>query len=748
MRRKVANLGDNQKALELNRLLNLFASRLEVSRKSELLGFLQLVSEQSDLDDPPVFQSMSIPRPSLPVNKHSVTAPEESYMSNNTVRPASSFDNFSQSLSNALSSEKNNTSQSMVPNLDQDHISEPLLLRDIIFVMQGISGSYLKYDTERASFDLDDKVSVPYSWRKITEKICKIGLLCVDVQNYIKENVDTYGGLVQQSLCSALQKELSEYYKLVAVLEAQLPKSSQDASDNNSAKGLTLQRLYMWTRQPYLRLQLMWMLIKSCKGFVGGELVSRIFSFGDHGDPFVQQFINQILDSVSRPFFHMLHRWIYEGELEDPYGEFFVAESDFTEQDLWQKKYTMRANMIPEFINNGLANKIFSIGKSLNFIRHSCHEEILLNSQTEASTTEDLKYSDMALIESRIDQTYDLINTKILEVLFDKFKLETQLLALKRYVFLYQGDFAHYLMESIMPELSKPIASIYAHNLSSILEGAIRGSNAQYEDPDILHRLIAEVSKDDGESEGDGWNSFNLTYYVDSPVSTILTKQALEQYSKIFKFLWSLKRVEYTLNAGWRRQITATHTHRKKSEIRTEFQQSYLVCEEMLHFIYQFQCYVQFEVLECSWDELQQFVQKKSGDLDSLINAHYAYLNRIMNRLFLESSQSAMLRLLNQIFETMLQFRLVQDKLYRYTQTTLDPGRSTLNLSDDDSDLALEDEELLPIRAELFEVSHIFKEQISSLIENLSNRHDEYLKSLRLRLDFNEFYYKDMVKPY
>ena len=44
-----------------------------------------------------------------------------------------------------------------------------------------------------------------------------------------------------------------------------------------------------------------------------------------HGDPYIRDMISRILDAVNRPVTTMLQRWIYEGELEDPDGEFFVA---------------------------------------------------------------------------------------------------------------------------------------------------------------------------------------------------------------------------------------------------------------------------------------------------------------------------------------------------------------------------------------------------------------------------------------
>lgn len=54
-----------------------------------------------------------------------------------------------------------------------------------------------------------------------------------------------------------------------------------------------------------------------------------------HGDPFVIGFAERMLVHVTRPFYDMLRQWIYDGELSDPYHEFFVIEQD--SRDLTEK---------------------------------------------------------------------------------------------------------------------------------------------------------------------------------------------------------------------------------------------------------------------------------------------------------------------------------------------------------------------------------------------------------------------------
>ena len=69
------------------------------------------------------------------------------------------------------------------------------------------------------------------------------------------------------------------------------------------------------------------------------------------------------------------------------------------------------------------------------------------------------------------------------------------------------------------PELSQPAVSLYLHNLTGTLETAIRATNAQFEDPDILKRL--DVQKLELSPGDHGWDVFSLQYHVDGPISTV-----------------------------------------------------------------------------------------------------------------------------------------------------------------------------------------------------------------------------------
>ena len=57
----------------------------------------------------------------------------------------------------------------------------------------------------------------------------------------------------------------------------------------------------------------------------------------------------------------------------------------------------------------------------------------------------------------------------------------------------------------------------------------------------------------------------------------------------------------------------------------------------MIHFIRQLQAFCHLDVIECSWQAFEQFIAKKEGDLDGLVEAHRAYLDRLILKALLLS---------------------------------------------------------------------------------------------------------------
>ena len=74
-------------------------------------------------------------------------------------------------------------------------------------------------------------------------------------------------------------------------------------------------------------------------------------------------------------------------------------------------------------------------------------------------------------------------------------------------------------------------------------------------------------------------------------------------------------------------------------DVRNDWHHCRIVQAEMVHFLRQIQSFCQLEVIECSWQALMEFTAERRGDLDSLIQAHRTYLNRVVRKILLLSSK-------------------------------------------------------------------------------------------------------------
>lgn len=538
-------------------------------------------------------------------------------------------------------------SRSLAENYTEFDPDEPTLLRDLPYTLQGLSSTTLPFGK---NYCLRIPATLPPPLVGLLHTLAEPALLYTQLQDFVQAPPK---GLVGQSLAAAIGDQLRSYLTLVATLEGQIRRAlatiDQDAPRCGIGKvGVTLKRCVVWTREATMGLRLMSLIAHESKSKKGGQIISLVHSFSSsHGDPVVAAFADRLLNPVTRPFYDILRHWIYDGELSDPYLEYFVqeqtAENNLSNKpkasaasqpgtnNVWEDKYMMDLEMIPSIITPDFAEKVFLIGKSLNFIRHSCGDAQWVESYSKDSSKE-LRYGDMATLEAWIDDAYKTTMRRLMHLMTHKFHLFDHLQALRDYILLGQGDFIALLMESLAANLDRPAGAQYRHTLTAQLEHAIRGSNAQYDSAEVLRRLDARMLQ---LSHGDiGWDCFTLEYKIDAPVDVVVSDWGNRQYLKVFNFLWRVKRVEFALSSTWRRVTTGSRgvlqTRRRNVAQAWRHVRGHLA--EMVHFVGQLQYYILFEVIESSWTELQKRLRRDDTTLDDVIHAHTKYLESITHK--------------------------------------------------------------------------------------------------------------------
>ena len=167
--------------------------------------------------------------------------------------------------------------------------------------------------------------------KALIHKLAEVGHLYIRVDAFVREKEGKSGvGMIEQSLCHHLQTQLTEYYRLIAILESQMgvtnktedalkPPASTPTNDlTEEETGLTLKRLDVWINDWRLRMRMMSVCVEGAKGIFayhtrgyetygsveayGGGLVSIIHGYTDNGDPFVRKFTDQLLEEVCGKF--------------------------------------------------------------------------------------------------------------------------------------------------------------------------------------------------------------------------------------------------------------------------------------------------------------------------------------------------------------------------------------------------------------------------------------------------------------
>lgn len=168
-----------------------------------------------------------------------------------------------------------------------------------MFVFQGIDGTFVYYDAKADAYVVDRKVTLPAPTRALVTRLAELGWVYRRLHAFLERNLKhgAAAGLVAQSLCFALQDELTDYFRLLAVLEAQINqevlagKGSEEepgagaagAAARTPATGLTLRRLLVWTQDPLLRMRLLASLAEATEGMRGGALATAVYRHCQHG---------------------------------------------------------------------------------------------------------------------------------------------------------------------------------------------------------------------------------------------------------------------------------------------------------------------------------------------------------------------------------------------------------------------------------------------------------------------------------
>ncbi|EOD41697.1 hypothetical protein EMIHUDRAFT_460965 [Emiliania huxleyi CCMP1516] len=642
-------------------------------------------------------------------------------------------------------------------------VGEEALVRDLLYVMQNIEGRHLKWDDKADSF-LFQPAERPRGGPPLPQLTPAAAAAAASLAP----------GVVQAA-------ELSEWLRLLAVLESQ---RLQGLSLQLPAC-LSLLQLLVWGEPPLQRFVTLVAVVRGCSHLRGGAMTVGVERLGQHGDPAVEAYVQRLLRGACAPLLESLR-------------EFFIEARPAPLAELWEKRYALRPHMLPCFLSPKAASRALLGGKAINFIRLACGEGQWTFDAAAAAArggaaaaaagrhfgaafeprTVNLaeRAAGEATLSAAIECACSRANEKLVELLLGRHRLQEHLTHLKEYLLLGKGDFVQALMEPLLPQLSRPASQLHRHHLLGLVESAVRsctspgvaagsgnvGSSgggsgwarggSDSEQLLLLAHLGVLLSSSPGAT---GWEAFSLDYRADPPVSAVLSAAAVGEYRRVFTLLWRLKRVELSLSAVWRRHTTAARLVRALSSDAL-LHRCHLLRHEMVHFVFNLQYYLMFEVIQCSWEELVAALAAAS-DLDGLIGAHSAFLSAVVQKAMLGPENAPLLEALDALFETILRFAKSQELLYIHlleqraaakqmaaaaAANTAAGGWGAAGAAEAEALLAEGDAP--PLQPHFYEQLRVhaaqYRQQFAAFFAQVTRHASLDLTFLSFRLDFNAYY--------
>ena len=657
-------------------------------------------------------------------------------------------------------------------------MQEILLMDDLLYAFLGVDGRYVKaqstgggdgreggaQETEvSAGVFFEVEPSADTSLKELVGRMLPLCEYVLAVSRYIETRFAYSEGRTAHALAAGMKEILWDWNLMVAQLEHQLRSGR-----------LTLQGMWFYCEPALGAMQVLAEIAGQAAGddMRGAALLNLMhrLSLKCAGDPVAHELLLRLLSAASAPFLASLHRWLYMGYVDDPYGEFMVEErKDLRKESLsqdvlstyWQQRYALREpSHIPDFLFDA-AEAVLTTGKYLNALRECGRKNVC-----PLSNEGPIEYGSGGREAVRhVRAAFDFANQELLDHLRTETDLLGHLRSIKRYFLLVQGDFLVHFMDSAHVELEKEAGAVSRSRAQRLLEMAVRTSAAA-SDPyhenlactverRTLEGALASVLGEGGvrhdilradEDRPIGWDMFTLDYQIQWPLSLVVSRRTFAKYQVIFRHLFQLKRVEYKLAHLWTDYQQARRISRSEPLHR-----AHLLLQHMMHFVQHVYNYTVFEALEPRWTDLQGRL-RSAPTVDQLIGEHENFLDSVLSECLL--TRPAILEKIKCLKATCLDFVQLTRKF-----VTVDAAQAGPTHSLEQSFTARTGPGMMVPISQLEKLkqstsrpdfgagvaafSDAFQGEVSSLIAALQEGAEPHLLNLADQLDFNCYFSND-----
>ncbi|GME67252.1 unnamed protein product [[Candida] boidinii] len=378
------------------------------------------------------------------------------------------------------------------------------------------------------------------------------------------------------------------------------------------------------------------------------EFLSLLYNFKELGDLSIKSQIVSLYDKTVDPYFKIIYDWVIEGSLNDKYlsEEFFIIlkenelsppsssssnttiTSSYKSDEMIRYKqdsnnYLIDYNKLPIFISREICDKIYQIGKTINFIKFKMNDKNwCLKFQLKYSNLFD-KINNFNLIKFN-----KLINRQYTEIIkffnykiFNEFEIINEIKYYSKFLLIQKNDFNQNLIKNGFQVFSEISINISSNILNRILQESVQGSSIKNYPVAILNRLDARII---GNGQF-GWDVFTLDFRIKDELNFLFNYNITNEkyncsreYLRIFNFLFKIEKLIFFLNKNW--MILKKQKIKKNDKDYYNFKKINLLTNEFLKILNNLKNFINNEIIN---KNLNKLINSFINNNDLNINLNY-----------------------------------------------------------------------------------------------------------------------------
>ncbi|KAG5474865.1 hypothetical protein LSCM4_04044 [Leishmania orientalis] len=595
-------------------------------------------------------------------------------------------------------------------------IEDSLFYADVLFMWMGVGHTqYFTYDPSTDVYRLAPGTGGAVQ-QQAAEVFQECGVLARHIDVALRQPSPTSDSFLQQSLRSALRRQLTQYHYLVSMLR------------ERRSPPLHMGDLVVAYKRVQPKLWAMDCVLRETQHVKGGELASRMQQLVQHGSHRLASLLHDIYIETVSPLLHMTVESITKGDVCDPMREFYIVPVDSIDdaaENFWVAKYVLNTEMLPKTVPESVAQDILLVTKNIRFISRCCRAK---QWRMDPSLIAEVERATFDTLPAVVHRTLVFTNTAVLRLIREEFQLHEMLRLVNAFLLVGYGDFYELLITKLEPILSKMSSAVLVSVVRDQVQSALAEITpyAKHLDTDRFALLNCELVKDEAKL---GWDTFVMTMPVPSPLNNIFDHGAMKVYRRLFRLMFRVKVAEVALKKAWRQNVvldrlisSVQRTMQERSAWREVAADAHLLGLQLNHFVNNLWSYLVAEVCTVAQDLLLKAVEQ-CASMDDIRSAHNTYLAYLTQRSLLHTDCATIRMNVENTLTIVREYcgsqALLASLLQRGSGDLSTVKRQYQGLTDD------------------------FHREISSLLTTLEEQHVhfDFLNFLLLRLNFNRFYH-------